>query len=64
MEDTIARPDLMLRTAQCLPNCKLVLYSHFGHNLDAFEELVEEAVNFYRNVTETGRVYKKVDADR
>lgn len=64
MEDTIARPDLMLRTAQCLPNCKLVLYSHFGHNLDPYEELAEEAVNFYRNVTETGRVYKKVDAQR
>ena len=60
MEDTIARPDLMLRTAACLPNCKLVMYSRTGHGMDIFEELAVEAKNFYDNVMETGRIYKKV----
>lgn len=63
MEDTIARPDLMLRTAQCLPNCKLVLYSRTGHGMDIFEELAGEANDFYNNVTTTGRIYKKVEND-
>lgn len=63
LEDPISRPDLMLRTAQCLPNGKLVLYSGFGHSgpyARIIEEAAEEALNFLRNVEQTGRVYKKV----
>ena len=63
MEDTIARPDLMLRSAQCLPNCKLVLFSRAGHGMDIFEELAEEANRFYENVAETGRIYRRVVND-
>ena len=62
-EDAIARPDLMLRTARCLPRCKLVLYSNAGHGMDIFEELAGEANDFYDNVTETGRIYRKVEND-
>lgn len=62
-EDMIARPDLMLRTVKCLPNCKLVMYSGAGHSMDIFEEMAFEANEFYKNVTETGRVYKKVVND-
>ena len=62
-EDAIARPDLMLRTARCLPRCKLVLYSNAGHGMDIFEELAGEANDFYNNVTETGRIYRKVEND-
>lgn len=60
MEDTIAKPDLMLRSARCLPTCKLVLYSGVGHALDIWEEAAEEAVRFYRNITTTGRCYEPV----
>lgn len=63
LEDPISRPDLMLRTARCLPHGKLVLYSGFGHSgpyTRILEEAAEEAVNFLRNVEETGRVYKEV----
>ena len=63
MEDTIARADLMLRTAACLPNCKLVMYSRTNHSMDIFEEMAFEANEFYKNVTETGRIYKKVVND-
>lgn len=63
MEDPISRPDLMIRTAQCLPHGKLVMYSGFGHN-GPFSQLVEEAteeiLNFLRNVEQTGRVYKEI----
>ena len=62
-EDAIARPDLMLRTARCLPRCKLVLYSNAGHGMDIFEELAGEANDFYDNVTETGRIYRKGEND-
>lgn len=63
IEDPISRPDLMMRTAECLPHGKLVMYSGFGHAgpySEIVEEAVEEAVNFLRNVEETGKVYKKV----
>ena len=64
LEDPISRPDLMLRTAQCLPHGKLVLYSGLGHGgpySRIIEECLEESLNFLRNVEETGRVYKKVE---
>lgn len=60
VEDTISRVDLMARTVQCLPHCKLVLYSGFGHNVDIFEELAREAVAFIDNVEKTGRIYDAV----
>jgi pimeloyl-ACP methyl ester carboxylesterase len=66
LEDPISRPDLMLRTAQCLPHGKLVLYSGFGHSgpfSRIVEEAAEEALNFLRNVEKTGRVYKEVLQD-
>lgn len=61
VEDTIARVDLMARTARCLPHCKLVLYSGFGHCLDIYEELAREAVTFVENVERTGRFYEPVE---
>lgn len=64
LEDPISRPDLMLRTAQCLPHGKLVLYSGFGHSgpyCQIIEECTEEIVNFLRNVEQTGRVYKAIE---
>ena len=60
-EDVISTPELMIRTAKCLPNCKLVIHSGFGHVLDIFEELADDAVSFYENVVNTGRYYKPVD---
>ena len=59
-EDFISRPDLMVRSAECLKNCKTVIYSGFGHNIDICEELADEAVRFYENWTSTGRVYAPV----
>ena len=63
IEDPISRPDLMLRTAECLPHGKLVLYSGFGHSGpfgQLIEECLEEILNFLRNVETTGRVYKEI----
>ena len=59
-EDFISRPDLMVRSAECLENCKTVIYSGFGHNMDIFEEMAEEACRFYRNQRETGYFYEPV----
>jgi len=59
-EDFISRPDLMVRSAENLKNCKLVIYSGFGHNLDIYEEMADEAEHFYRNWTENGRIYTAV----
>ena len=62
--DPISRPDLMLRTAECLPHGKTILYSGLGHG-GPFEEIIEETVSetlfFLKNVEETGRVYQKVE---
>ena len=63
VEDTISRVDLMARTARCLPRCKLVLYSGFGHCLDNYEELAREAVTFIDNVEATGRIYDAVPVE-
>ena len=63
MEDPISRPDLMIRTAACLPHCKLIMYSGFGHSgpyCQLIEECTEEILNFLRNVEKTGRVYKEI----
>ena len=63
IEDPISRPDLMIRTAECLPHGKLVMYSGFGHSGpfgQLIEECTEEILNFLRNVETTGRVYKEI----
>ena len=62
-EDFISRPDLMMRTAGCLKNCKTVIYSGFGHVLDIYEELADEALRFYNNQKATGYYYSPVEAD-
>ena len=56
MEDPISTPELMLRTAECLPHCKLVVYSNCGHNLDTEmpEELAEEADRFLKQYSGCG----------
>ena len=63
VEDTISRVDLMARTVRCLPHCKLVLYSGFGHCQDNYEELAREAVTFIDNVEATGRIYDPVPVE-
>ena len=60
-EHPVSTPELMIRTAKCLPNCKLVIHSGYGHVLDIFEELADDAVRFYENVVNTGRYYTPVD---
>lgn len=57
MEDTISRPDLMLRSAKCLKNCKLIIHSGFGHDLSIWEDAAEDACRFYENLAGTGRYY-------
>ena len=58
-EDPISTPDLMTRTARCLPRCKLVIYSNCGHNIDTdlTEELAEEADRFLKQTEENGKWY-------
>ena len=53
-EDPISTPELMIRTARCLPHCKLVIYSDCGHNIDTdlTEELTEEADRFLEHAAE------------
>ena len=53
----------MLRTAQCLPTCKLVIYSGVGHALDIWEEAADEAVRFYENIVSTGHCYAQIQND-
>ena len=63
VDDPISTPDLMIRTAKCLPHCKLVVYSNCGPNIDTdlIEETVEETVRFLDNVEKTGKVYRGVE---
>jgi pimeloyl-ACP methyl ester carboxylesterase len=62
-EDPISKMELMMRTAECLPHCKLVVYSNCGHNIDTdiIEEVTDEADRFIKTVRETGRWYRKVE---
>ncbi len=62
-EDPISKMELMMRTAECLPHCKLVIYSNCGHNIDTdiIEEVTDEADRFIKTVRETGRWYRKVE---
>ena len=61
-QDPISTPELMMRTAQCLPHCKLVMYSNCGHNIDTdlIEELVGEADRFLVQTETDGRCYAPV----
>ena len=63
-EDPISTPALMTRTAECLPRCKLVMYSNCGHNIDTdlVEELTEEADRFLTQAEKNGKWYKEVKA--
>ena len=58
-EDPISTPELMTRTAKCLPHCKLVMYSNCGHNIDTdlTEELAEEADRFLGQAAKNGKWY-------
>ena len=60
--DPISTPELMMRTAQCLPHCKLVMYSNCGHNIDTdlTEELTEEADRFLTRAADNGKWYAPV----
>ena len=63
MEDPISRPDLMLRTAACLPNCKLIIYSGVSHALPMVEDAADDAVRFYENLENTGYYYSPIVND-
>ena len=58
-EDPISTPELMMRTARCLPHCKMVMYSNCGHNIDTdlVEELTEETDRFLKQATDNGKWY-------
>ena len=58
-DDPISTPDLMTRTARCLPHCKLVMYSNCGHNIDTdlTEELTEEADRFLKQAEADRKYY-------
>ena len=63
MEDPISRPDLMIRTAKCLPNCKLVIHSGFSHAIPMVEDAADDALRFYENVVNTGWYYSPIVND-
>lgn len=63
MEDPISRPDLMLRTAKCLPNCKLIIHSGISHAIPIVEDAADDALRFYENVVNTGWYYSPVIND-
>ena len=62
VNDPISTPELMMRTAQCLPHCKLVIYSNCGHDIDTdlIEETVEETDRFLNNALPRGKWYREV----
>ena len=64
-DDPISKPELLMRTAGCLPHCKLVMYSNCGHNIDTdiIEEVSEEADRFIKNVLDSNKWYKGLKED-
>ena len=59
---TIETPVLMLGgTEDVISTPELIIHSGFGHVLDIYEELADDAVKFYENVVSTGRYYTPVD---
>ena len=65
-DDPISTPELMTRTARCMPHCKMVMYSNCGHNIDTdlTEELTEEADRFLRQISDNGKWYAYPDVKR
>lgn len=63
VEDPISTPELMIRTAKCLPHCKMVMYSNCGHDIDTdlIEETCDETDRFLQNALKTGKVYLPVE---
>lgn len=61
-DDPISTPELMMRTAKCLPHCKMIIYSNCGHDIDTdiIEEVCDETDRFIKNVYKTGRCYAPV----
>lgn len=61
-KDPISKTELMMRTAECLPHCKLVIYSNCGHDIDTdlIEEVSDEADRFIKTTLENGKWYKSV----
>ncbi len=62
INDPISTPELMMRTAKRLPNCKLVIYSNCGHNIDSdlVEELCGEADRFLNNALTRNKCYDRL----
>ena len=63
MEDPISRPDLMIRTAKCLPDCKLIIHSGVSHVIPVVEDMADDALRFYENVENTGWYYSPIVND-
>lgn len=65
IEDMIATTNVMIRSAKCMPNCKLVLYSGVGHGgllTEIIEETIFESIAFLENLqNNNGRVYRKIE---
>ena len=63
-EDPISTPDLMMRTARCLPHCKLIIYSNCGHSIDTdiTEEVAEETDRFLTQACRNGKWYAPVNS--
>ena len=63
VEDPISTPELMIRTAKCLPHSKLIIYSNCGHDIDTdlIEEVCDEAHRFLKNALATGKWYLPVE---
>ena len=62
IDDPISTPELMMRTAKCLPNCKLVIYSNCGHNIDTdlVDELCGETDRFLHNALTRNKCYDRI----
>ena len=65
-EDPISTPELMIRTAKCLPHCKLVIYSNCGHDIDTdlIEETCDVAQRFIKNALKTKKWYLPVQEQK
>lgn len=61
-QDPISKTELMMRTAECLPHCKLVIYSNCGHDIDTdlIEEVSDEADRFLKTTLSNGKWYMDV----
>lgn len=61
-KDPISKMELMMRTAECLPHCKLVIYSNCGHDIDTdlIEEVSDEADRFLKTTLKNGKWYMDV----